>query len=462
MLTAVLKAPRSFAIVERPVPRLEAGEVLVRTAATAVCHTDLDMYLGHAPGTKYPVVLGHESTGTIETVAPDVKHLQPGQNVIINPIIACGDCDQCRRGARNLCRNGGIFGREVEGSLNQFVRLDARYTFPLPDTIQPRRGNHHRNAGDRAPCPRARRRQKGERVIVLGQGTLGLLHTRLAVLAGADVIGVTRTKWKLDMATRMGGAGHTVGKSADAAIDDVLRLTAREGADVVIDTAGGAHALRPGVEMLKPGGRFLSFSLSHVPAEGFTAFPLYYGELTIIGSRGLVDQDMQPSIDLVASGRIGVADFITATYPLRDTAAAFRVPDRGSGNPTPSGGMGSRRLPCRLAEWSRTNVAATRSGTASITWVASSGNVTDEVWLSTSRTRRRRSRTTTLPSPESAGRRTDPALSRNLKPPPFRRWSIHGIRGDPGPYPADCHRFKGRDSTCMSPQLAHFCHGGAN
>ena len=102
MLTALLKAPRTFEIVERPVPTPEAGEVLVRTAATAVCHTDLDMYTGHAPNLKYPIVLGHESTGTVEAVAPDVTHLKKGQNVIINPIIACGHCDQCRRGARHL------------------------------------------------------------------------------------------------------------------------------------------------------------------------------------------------------------------------------------------------------------------------------------------------------------------------------------------------------------------------
>jgi D-arabinose 1-dehydrogenase-like Zn-dependent alcohol dehydrogenase len=161
----------------------------------------------------------------------------------------------------------------------------------------------------------------------LGQGTSGLLHTRLAVLGGAEVIGVSRSKWKLNMATRM-GAGQVIAKGAGEAIDDVLRLTGGEGVGVVIDTAGGADALRIGIAMLKPGGRFLSFSLSNTPAEGFTAFPLYYKELTIIGSRGLVDEDMQPSIELVASGKIEVADFITAIYPLRETAAAFSRGDR--------------------------------------------------------------------------------------------------------------------------------------
>jgi threonine dehydrogenase-like Zn-dependent dehydrogenase len=252
MLTALLKAPKTFEIVERPVPTPEAGEVLVETAATAVCHTDLGMYLGHSPGTKYPVVLGHESTGTIAGVGPGVAHLKVGQNVIINPIIACGHCDQCNRGARHLCRNAGLFGREVEGSLNQFVRLDARYVFPLPDHIGLADATiietlaTVRHAQQRAVI------HNGQSVVVLGQGTSGLLHTRLAVLTGADpVIGITRTKWKLDMASKM-GAHHIIQKSADDAVEDVLRLTNGEGADLIIDTAGGAHTLRVGIEMLAP------------------------------------------------------------------------------------------------------------------------------------------------------------------------------------------------------------------
>lgn len=324
MLTALLKAPREFEIVERPVPTAEAGEVLVRTAATAVCHTDLGMYTGHAPGTNYPVVLGHESTGTIEAVASDVTHLKPGQNVIINPIIACGYCDQCTRGARHLCRNAGLFGREVEGSLNQYVRLNARYVFPLPDTISLADATiietlaTVRHAQQRAGI------KEGESVVVLGQGTSGLLHTRMAVLAGAqNVIGISRSQWKLDMGTEM-GAHHVIQKDAESSIDDVLKLTNGEGADLIIDTAGTANTLRVGIEMLRPGGRFASFSLSHTPIEGVTAFPLYYKELTIIGSRALADEDMQPSIDLVASGKIDVSGFVTSSYPLKETAAAFK------------------------------------------------------------------------------------------------------------------------------------------
>ena len=132
MLTAELQAPRKLAIVERPRPAPGAGEVLVRIAATAVCHTDLSLYAGNQPGVRYPLVMGHEATGTIVAIGPEVTGLEPGQNVIINPIITCGKCDCSSRGAGHLCRNAGRCAGEVEGSLSQFVRLAARYVFVVP------------------------------------------------------------------------------------------------------------------------------------------------------------------------------------------------------------------------------------------------------------------------------------------------------------------------------------------
>src|SRR3954470_8036674 len=126
MRTAVLDAPRRFGIVDRAKPVAGAGEVVVRIAATAVCHTDLGIYTGEHPGVRYPVVLGHEATGVVEAIGSGVTNLARGQHVIINPIISCGHCDSCMRGAQNLCRNAGLFGREVDGSLSECVSLASR------------------------------------------------------------------------------------------------------------------------------------------------------------------------------------------------------------------------------------------------------------------------------------------------------------------------------------------------
>jgi 2-desacetyl-2-hydroxyethyl bacteriochlorophyllide A dehydrogenase len=323
MRSVVLTAPKQFEICERPIPVARDGEVIVRIGSTAVCHSDLDTYMGGNGKLRFPIVLGHEATGTVESVAADRPDLAPGRKVLINPVITCGHCDCCTRGLEHLCRNAGLFGREIEGSLNQYVSLDARYLFPLPAHLpMPEATIIETLATVRHAQARAQIKA-GESVVVLGQGTAGLLHVRLAALTGcAPVIAVSRTRWKLDRAIEL-GAREAVALDAAAAVDEVLRLTGGFGADVVIDTAGGAHTVRAGIDMLRPGGRFCSFSLSHEPIAGVSTFPLYFKEVSIIGSRALTPEDINASIELVASGKIDVSGFITTTYPLERTAEAF-------------------------------------------------------------------------------------------------------------------------------------------
>ena len=321
--TAVLQAPRKLDLLERSRPVAGRGEVLIRTAATAVCHTDLSIFTGEHPGVKYPVVMGHEATGVLEAIGDEVAGLKRGQHVLINPIIACGRCDMCGRGQGNLCRNAGLFGREVEGSLSEYVHLDQGNVHVLPPHLPLA---HATIIETLATVRHAQRRVSvapGESVVVLGMGTAGLLHARLAVLTGArPVIAVSRTRWKLERATQM-GAHHVVEAPVEKALEEVRRLTGGKGADVVIDAAGGAETLRAAIDMLRPGGRFSAFAVSHAHVKGFSTFPLYFGEISIIGSRALSPQDMNPSIELVASGAVDVSGFITATYPLGEARAAF-------------------------------------------------------------------------------------------------------------------------------------------
>lgn len=300
-------------------------------AATAVCHTDLAIYTGEHPGVRYPVVMGHEATGVIEAIGADVKGLKPGQHVLINPIVACGRCDLCERGAENLCRNAGLFGREVEGSLSEYVRLAARYVHAIPDHLALADATLIETLATVRHAQQRVGLKAGESVVVMGQGTTGLLHTRLAVLSGANpVIGISRSAWKLEMAKRM-GAHQVIDATAEVAVLEALRLTAGLGADVVVDTVGSVTSLKAGIDALRPGGRFCAYAVSYEAVAGFSTFPLYYKEISIIGARALTPGDMAPSIELVASGKVDVSGFVTARYPLERTAEAFEEYERNPG-----------------------------------------------------------------------------------------------------------------------------------
>ena len=329
---AVLTAPRRFTLQERPVPTPGHGEAMVRTAATAVCHTDLAIFTGQHPGVRYPVVVGHESTGVVDSLGPGTSRVTVGQRVIIDPIITCGTCDSCERGRPNLCRRAGLFGREVEGSLAEHVVLPERYLHPLPDGLSLEAATlietlaTVRHAQERVGI------SPGDAVVVLGQGATGLLHTQLARLSGADpLLAISRSPWKLDLARRW-GATHVVRGSGQDVVDEVLSITRGAGADVVIESTGVASVIGPAIAMLRPGGKLLVYGIGHDPVEGLTTFPFYYKELTVYGSRGLTAADFEPCIRLVASGAVDLDGFVTARYPLPRVGSAFeeyeRDPDR--------------------------------------------------------------------------------------------------------------------------------------
>src|SRR5882762_5939286 len=102
MRTAVLNAPRKLDLVDRSRPVAGPGEVVVRTAATAVCHTDLSIYVGEHPGVKYPGVMGHESPGVIDSRGEDVSQVESERRGFLNPSSSCGGCDPCLRESARL------------------------------------------------------------------------------------------------------------------------------------------------------------------------------------------------------------------------------------------------------------------------------------------------------------------------------------------------------------------------
>jgi (R,R)-butanediol dehydrogenase/meso-butanediol dehydrogenase/diacetyl reductase len=328
---AVLESPRRLAIAARATPVPARGEALVRIAATAVCHTDLAIYAGHHPGVRYPVVLGHEAVGVVEAVGPDCR-IAAGTRVVINPIIACGACDCCERGDENLCRRAGLLGRELDGSLAEHLVLPERYLHAIPEPVSLEAATLIETLATVRHAQKRVSIAAGNAVVVLGQGTTGLLHTRLAKLSGARlVVAVSRSGWKRDHARRL-GADTTIDPAAGDVVAAVLASTHGRGADVVIDTAGDPGLVRPAMDMLRPGGALLLYAISQQPVPEFTTFPVYYKELTLVGSRALVPADFEPAIEMVAAGAVNVEGFISGSYPLHEASTAFgdyeRAPDR--------------------------------------------------------------------------------------------------------------------------------------
>ena len=320
---ALLDGPRQLRLLTRPKPEPGPGQALVHCRATALCHTDLEIYTGRHPNLRFPIVMGHESTGIIEAVGPGVTDLAPGDRVILNPIIECSHCDMCQLGRENCCRNAGILGREFEGSLAEHLALDRRYIFKMPNTIPLDAGTIVETLATVRHGQERVRISPGSSVAVLGTGAAGILHTQLARLSGGDpVIGISRSPWKLQLALER-GATHVVNAKEEDPTAAVLRITEGQGADVVIECSGSPALMTLSLKLARPGGTVLVYSIGTQPVPDLTTFPLYIKELTIVGTRGLQARDYPPAIRLVASGAMNVDGLINRTYQLEDVAEAF-------------------------------------------------------------------------------------------------------------------------------------------
>ncbi|MCH7706220.1 MAG: alcohol dehydrogenase catalytic domain-containing protein [Chloroflexi bacterium] len=326
MRQIVLQGPRHLELTEAPTPTPSAGELLVKVEATALCGTDLHIYTGQTP-VAYPRVPGHEVTGTVEQVGEGVTDFSPGDAVVLNPNVSCGNCELCILGKENLCPNGRFMGRETDGSLRDYLvvlqtlalKLPAHVSFAEGALIQPLSTVvHSQRQADITPT---------ESVVVLGQGASGLLHTRLAKLAGAyPVIAVGRSQWKLELAQEM-GADSVVNAVEEDPVARVISLTGGLGANVVIEAVGSPETVQQALDMSRPAGRVLIYGISPQPIPSLDLYRMYRKETTIMFPRAMTRADFHLATALVASKRVDLKPLITREYALEETPLAFRFAD---------------------------------------------------------------------------------------------------------------------------------------
>lgn len=325
MKAAVLRGPYDLKIENVPIPQVKPGHVLVNVKETAVCGTDISIYNGKIP-TQYPVIQGHESAGVVVDVGDEVSGIVKGDRVIINPAISCCKCHYCFIGKTNLCENGGLLGREMNGTFSEYVIVPDYSVIKLPDSISYEEAT---TISGLTTVLRAHDKVKitaGESVAVIGLGTTGLLNANVSVIAGAGkVFGITRSQWKLDIAETFGAIPISP-KEVDP-VETVKNATGGAGADLVIECVGSSSTLCQAMEMVRPGGKVLLFGIGGDEVDSFNAYDMYYKEITLIGSRAMTRRDFELGIELVVANKLDLSPYVTHRFSLDDTKKALDLVD---------------------------------------------------------------------------------------------------------------------------------------
>jgi 2-desacetyl-2-hydroxyethyl bacteriochlorophyllide A dehydrogenase len=320
MRAAIVDEPGKVRVGDVPDPKAEAGYVVVRVGACGICGTDLHIADGHFPPTPYPIVPGHEFAGEIVEVGPEVTGWSLGDRVAVDPSLFCGHCGPCRDGRGNLCENWGATGDTVNGAFAEYVAVPAATCYRMPDHLSWQQGALVEPLSCAVHGVRRIGAEPGERFLVVGAGTMGLLMQQLLQRAGASVSVVDRHASRLGRARDLG---------ARATATDVTELDDRF--DAAVDATGAAPAIEAAFDALRRGGRLLVFGVA--PAEARIAlspFRIYNDEITVVGSMAVL-HSYGRALDLVASGAIDTASLLTHTLPLAEFPAALDLMRSGAG-----------------------------------------------------------------------------------------------------------------------------------
>lgn len=301
---------------DRPVRGIGAGEALVRLRAATLNHVDLYMRNSGAGIThSLPQIMGLDGCGVVERLEAPESTLAVGQEVVIQPGIACGHCEFCVRGDTALCSSIRFLGEHRDGTFAEYAAVPVRNLFPKPadlsDAEAAALGTNHLTAW-RMLFTKARL-QPWESILVFGiGGGVSLAALQLAKRIGACVFVTSRYDDKLERATAM-GADVAINSSKEDVAKRVMALTGKRGVDVVFENVGQAvwpSALRA----LRKGGRLVLCGATSGDAPSAELRRLFVRQIEILGSSlGSLDEFHQL---LTFVGHTGIHPVIDATYPL--------------------------------------------------------------------------------------------------------------------------------------------------
>ena len=312
-------APSELVVADIPEPD-EDDQVLVRPLQVGVCGTDVKVFTGAIP-VDYPLVMGHEVVGEIQTV-PAGSHLSPGMRVLLDPARACGYCDLCRNQRPHLCRNAGLMGRDIDGVFAQYVRAPQNSLLPVPDSISDKAAGVLQVLGTCIHAQRAVSVFPGQVAAVIGLGVSGQLMVQLLRERGVRVVGITRSEWKLDLAARQGADAVATPDQAAAVLAD---LTDGRGPDLVVEAVGKEQTFAQAIELAAVGGEVLIFGTLTGGDQGLPYYQLYFKELTIYNPRAALIGDYARGIELAAAGRLDLEPIVSHELTLDDAAEAFEL-----------------------------------------------------------------------------------------------------------------------------------------
>jgi (R,R)-butanediol dehydrogenase / meso-butanediol dehydrogenase / diacetyl reductase len=302
MLSVVYSGPDRLALEDRPRPVPGPDDALLRVSHVGVCGSDLLVWSGGIDRVRPPVALGHEFSGVVES-APSDSGLRDGDRVVVEPLVNCGTCTACRRGRYNRCSWLRLIGIDIDGAAAEYVAAPAHRCYRIPDRLGLREAVLAEPLAVAVHMVRRAAVGIGDRVGVLGGGTIGSLVAAVCQRAGvAQVTVVEPDDRRREVVARLGVA--TSASLPEAAPPDDEQF------DVTFEASGAAAAMSDTTRVTRPGGTVLLGGLPSGP-RSVDVPAAVFKELHLLGSRVYREADFAESIRLLGDGLVATEPLLT-------------------------------------------------------------------------------------------------------------------------------------------------------
>jgi L-iditol 2-dehydrogenase len=337
MQAVVYYAPGDIRIEDIPKPSLKCGELLVHIDACAVCGTDLKSKHHGNPRIKAPLVMGHEFTGIIEEVAPSVAgDWKIGNRIVMATSISCGECFYCKRGFRNLCTKLSPMSFSYPGGMAEYVAIpelavQGGHVVQVPAGVKPEFAALAEPTSCAVNSVQQCNVQKGDTVLIMGAGPMGLLNAVVAKAFGAGKIILS----ELNELRRKQAKQFDIDLIVDPANEDLGELvrsaTGGVGADVVIVAAPAAPPQEQALSLVRKQGTVCLFASLPVGKSmlNLDSRLIHYGEIRLIGSSDSTPKQVQKAVELIATQKIPSAKIASHLLPLDKIEKAFELMTSG-------------------------------------------------------------------------------------------------------------------------------------
>lgn len=314
MKALIIDGPFQAAVKEVPYPAPDYNEVTIKVAHTGVCGTDVHIYKGENV-IPYPMIPGHEFSGTIFEIGEGVADWKIGDRVSADPSIFCGKCEYCLTNRFNHCENFKGLGTMRNGSMAEYVSIPAANVVKVPDSMSLEEAAFIEPMACVVYGMKRLQLQAGDSVLLFGAGAMGQQLVQSIAKAGAsDLVVVDVSQQKLDLALDYGATQGVLSKDLQG-----LKEQYPKGFDVVVDVTGIPAVIEQAFDFLGRMGKFLQFGVTAENAKvAIDPFNVYRKDWTIIGSNA-INYTFLPALEWMKAKRIDVKPLISKQITLDET-----------------------------------------------------------------------------------------------------------------------------------------------